>query len=107
MLIVKRIYKNYAPLFNKFTSISVNLDESEAMKFYNLDEIELGPSCTYHVVVGIYSTIYSSQYLHTSSVPHHALHILYLYKCYCFLFKSHISVIHVSVTKYICYPDKC
>jgi hypothetical protein len=37
------MYKNYAPFFNEFTSISVNLVESEAMKFYNLDEIVRDP----------------------------------------------------------------
>jgi hypothetical protein len=36
---VKRIYNNRAPLFNEFNSISVNLDESEAIEFYNLDEL--------------------------------------------------------------------
>lgn len=31
------------------------------MKFYKLDKIELGLSCTdHHVVVGIYSIVYSS-----------------------------------------------
>ena len=30
---------NYTPLFNESTSISANLDESEAMKFSNLDVI--------------------------------------------------------------------
>jgi len=46
-LIVTRVYKNYAPHVNEFTSISVNLDESEAIRFYNLnDSIELGLSCT-------------------------------------------------------------
>ena len=61
MLNVKRIYKKYAPFFNEFISISVNMDESEAMKFYNMDETELGPSCIDHVVVGIYNIVYSSQ----------------------------------------------
>jgi hypothetical protein len=44
-LIVERIYKNYAPLFNEFIGISVNPDESEAMKFYNLNESTPGPLC--------------------------------------------------------------
>jgi hypothetical protein len=40
LLIVKRNYKNCKPLFNEFTLISVNLDESKAMKFDNLNEID-------------------------------------------------------------------
>jgi hypothetical protein len=37
---IKRLYKNYALVFNEFTSISAILDENETTKFYNLDEIE-------------------------------------------------------------------
>ena len=45
MLIVRIIYTNYAPLLDELTSISVNVHENKSMKFYDLDEIELGPSC--------------------------------------------------------------
>lgn len=55
MLIVKKIYKNYAFFFNEFIFISINLDESEAIKFYNLDEIELNLLCTNNIIVGIYN----------------------------------------------------
>ena len=44
LLIVKRTCKIYEPHFNEFTFISVNLDESEAMKFDNLDEIDKIPN---------------------------------------------------------------
>lgn len=40
MLIVVIIYKNYVFLFNEFNWISIDLDKSEDMKFYNLNEIE-------------------------------------------------------------------
>ena len=33
------MYKNYGPLFNVFTLISVNVDESEDMKSHNTDEM--------------------------------------------------------------------
>jgi hypothetical protein len=45
LLIVRIIYTNYAPLLDELTSISVNVHENKSMKFYDLDEIELGPSC--------------------------------------------------------------
>lgn len=43
MLIVnsKRIYKNLAPNFNEFMSISVNLGENEDVKFYSLDKTDI------------------------------------------------------------------
>lgn len=44
MLTIKRSYKCYASLFNEFTSISVNLHEIEALKFYNLDEFDRNPN---------------------------------------------------------------
>jgi len=76
IVLPKKIPKNDAPLLNEFTSISVHLDESEAMKIYNLNEIELDPSCILHIILWliIYSIVYSSQYLYTSSILHHALH---------------------------------
>lgn len=39
LLNVKSIHKNYLPFFNKFTLISVHLNECEAMTFYSLDEL--------------------------------------------------------------------
>ena len=42
----------YASLLDGFTSISVNLDESEVMQFYYLDEIEIGPLCRIGPVIG-------------------------------------------------------
>ena len=44
MLIAKRIHKNYAPFFNEVTLVSVNLEKSEVMQFYNLDEIDRNPN---------------------------------------------------------------
>ena len=46
MLTVKKIQKKYAPLFNEFTSLSVNLDKNEATKLYILDEIIV--ACIHH-----------------------------------------------------------
>ena len=44
-LIMKGINESYVPFFNDYTSIGVNLDKSKAMRYYNLDEIGLRPSC--------------------------------------------------------------
>ena len=44
MLIVKRIFQMYTSLFDELTSIGFNLDESEVMKFCNLDEIVESPN---------------------------------------------------------------
>lgn len=67
MLIVVTIYKNYAPLSNEFNWISIDLDKSEDMKFYNLNEIEWGSSyCGWHLKHFIY-LIVSSHIIHLTS----------------------------------------
>lgn len=70
---MKIICKDYVTLYNEVTSVSVTLDESEARKLLELDEIEL---YVHHVQimlwVGIYSIVYSSYGSNfTSSIPLH------------------------------------
>lgn len=43
--------KNNAPLFNEFNLIIVNLDESEATKFYDMDEIDKNPNLTTYYLI--------------------------------------------------------
>ena len=77
LLYVKRIHKNYAPVFNEFTSISVGLYESEVMNYCNLDEIELGPSCiwilqrlkVYHYKMHMRSSIMMEFELNNPYIP--------------------------------------
>jgi hypothetical protein len=44
LLTIQKRDRNYAPHFNEFASININLDEIEAMNFYNLGEINKNPN---------------------------------------------------------------
>jgi hypothetical protein len=59
LVVVNGIFEKHAPLFNEFTLISVNLDESKALESYNLDEIDINRNPKPHnlvetVGIGIY-----------------------------------------------------
>ena len=65
LLIVKKTYKNYDPYVNKLTFIIINMDENEAMKLYNLDEIKSCSICNfiiYYIYYQLCLFVFSSSF---------------------------------------------